>query len=113
MCSATLVLFVGVAGPASSYIVRKPGEQGICGSCRDTRARVSLQHERQPRVDLLAECEGHAAQSLELTGRGAVETRSNWYGLNAGRREVAITAAMVRVREIAVSDTGGKHACAS
>jgi len=50
---------------------------------------------------------------LELTGCGAVETRSNWNGLNAGRREVAITAAMVRVREIAVSDTGGKHACAS
>ena len=60
--SATLVLFVGGAGPASSDIVRKPGEgeEGICGSCRDTRARVSLQHARQPRVDLLAEFVGHA-----------------------------------------------------
>ena len=74
---------------------------------------MSLQHERQPCVDLHAEFEGHAAQSLELTGRGAVETRSNWYGLNAGRREVAITAAMVRVREMAVSDTAGTQACAS
>ena len=44
---------------------------------------------------------------------GAVATRSNWNGLNAGLREVATTAAMVRVGEIDVGDTTETNACAS
>jgi len=77
------------------------------------RARVVTTRAATARRSACGIRRARRAHALELTGCGAVETRSNWNGLNAGRREVAITAAMVRVREMAVSDTAGTQACAS